>query len=286
MEIEPYLREKLKISDKSSISFSTQDNEARNKTYVVNVDGKPEYFVKEEPYKGYQEKKAFEFLQEHPIIPTIFPVDNNEECMIFPYKKLENVETRKYFDFIHKMQNEFLEVPSSEYIKYFNDKKFKNKRVNKFPRIVDHNKEDIANFWSDTQELKDFWYETKDNPEHIPLIFNQGDFHSKNLQKDKDRNILLIDLEETCYNPPSWELSRALQSGGSKHYKDLKKFYLDNINLKDKETLDKLIDRDFIIRAIADSIGMQKMYGIQNNPPLERLKGFYPIIKNILKNTK
>lgn len=285
MERENTLREKLGISRNKNISLSYPKDNTRNTTYVLNVDEEPKYFIKEKARKGYQERRTFDFLEKYPIIPTIFPIYKDEEHTIFPYKELENANVGEYFDFIPKMQNELMEIPSSEYKEYFNEKNFKNKRLENFPQMIDYNKEYLSNFWDNPEELKEFWEKTYNKIEGIQKILNHGDFHPKNFQKDREGNLLLVDFEEVCYNFPSWELSRALQANKPKYFNYLKDVYFNNINIKERESLDKLIDRDFLIRTVSDAIGIQRMhYDKGVKPYFEFMKSFRPILKNIIQN--
>lgn len=287
MERENTLREKLGISKNKDISLSHTKDKTRNTTYILNINKEPKYFIKEKARKGYQERRAFDFLEKHPVIPTIFPIYKDGEHIIFPYKDLENVNVGEYFDFIPKMQNELIEIPSSDYMKYFNEKEFINKRLERFSIIIDYNEEYLSNFWDNPEELKEFWKKTYSEIDEIFPILNHGDFHPKNFQKDKEGNLLLVDFEEVCYNSPSWELARALQANKPKYFNYLKNIYFDNINIKNRKSLDKLIDRDFLIRTVSDAIGMQTIMSQKEvKPYLNFLKGFSPILKNIIKNTK
>jgi len=285
MENKDILRKKLEISKNNDVSLFYPENQTRNTTYILKINEKPKYFIKEKARKSYQERRTFDFLEKHPIIPTIFPIYKDEEHTIFPYKKLENADVGKYFDFIPKMQNELMEVPSSEYLKYFNEKKFKNKRLEKFQKIVDYNEKYLSNFWDNPGELKEFWKKTYGENNNIPLVLNHGDFHPKNFQKDEKGNLLLVDFEEVCYDTPSWELARALQSNKPKYFNFLKDMYLDEINIKDKRTLDKLIKRDFLVRTVCDGIGMQTILSQEKvKPYLDFIREFSPIIKNLTKS--
>mgnify|MGYP000302486454 CR=1 FL=1 len=138
----------------------------------------------------------------------------------------------------------------------------------KFVDRLKRHKEMVLNFWEDISELIAF---QERNPQQIfdelPKILVHGDIQHKNLQKDSKGNLHLIDFEDSYYDSPSWDLSRALMDLEPYEMQSFVDKYLDKINIKDKKLLSRAIDRDFIIRVVTDSIGRQQRLGIEGAKP-------------------
>ena len=120
----------------------------------------------------------------------------------------------------------------------------------------------VQNLWKDINSLKSYFNSFNDNGiNKLPKILVHGDIQHKNLQEDSDKNLYLLDFEDTCYTNPAWDLSRPLMDLEKDEVNDYRDEYVKKVNVKDKKAMIKSINRDFVVRVITNCIGMQQRYG-------------------------
>lgn len=269
MTREQNLKEKLGLSDNSKLEFEQFKGHTRNPNYIILVDGIPSYFMKVNPAASLKEKKIYEFLDLHPLVNTIKPLYIDETIIVTPFiPNLSNVEVRDCFDLILDFHKKSLNLETKLYDFFSSDKDFKNIYVAKFVNRLGRHEDLVFNFWPNIKQLVKF---SERHPSEIflelPKIMNHGDLRFKNIQKDDEGNIYIIDFEDSYYDSSSWDLSRALMDLESNEIAPFINRYVKEIPIQNKELLKKSIHRDFVIRVITDSIGRQQREGIDGAKP-------------------
>jgi hypothetical protein len=259
------LREKLGLSENQNISYKQFLRNTRNTNYIIEVDCEPMYFAKVDSEGNSKERVVYDFLKKHPLFPTPMPLYVDERLIILPFMPdFHDTSIRGCLDFIVEFHNASLLDPEIDFKKYFNNKQFENHYVKRFVSRLKRHEEMVLNFWKDIPELIAF---QERNPqqifEELPKILVHGDIQHKNLQRDSKGNLYLIDFEDSYYDSPSWDLSRALMDLESCEMNPFAEEYVNRVNVEEKELLSRAIDRDFIIRVVTDSIGRQQRFGIK-----------------------
>jgi len=264
-KLETCLKEKLDLNEEIELIRFNRHN-TRNISYTVNVKGEPTYFLKYKSKKGYKERKVFDFLKNNPVIPTIFPLYMDKDIMVFPYKKLEDVNSEDGLDFIVNFQNSILKLDKSFQSTFSSDPKFSNWKDEKFIAHLTEHYNEASLFWEKPEELVRYYIGASNRlNDSFPKTLVHGDVHHKNLQRDEAGNYLLIDFEECCYASPTWELSRALMEVNPKDFDKFIKEYVEKIDLKGKDILRDSVRKDFIVRIASDAVGLQLMLGVEKS---------------------
>lgn len=259
------LRKKLGLSKKDNITYRPFLKHTRNKNYIIEINCKPKYFVKVDSEGNSKERVVYDFLREHSLFPTPLPLYVDERLIVLPFiPDFHDTPVRDCLDFIVRFHNNSLSDSEIDFKKYFDNKQFENHYVKRFVSRLKRHEEMVLNFWNDISELIAF---QKRNPQQVfdklPKILVHGDIQHKNLQKNSEDILHLIDFEDCYYDSPSWDLSRALMDLEPCEMQSFIDRYVNNINIEDKKLLSHAIDRDFVIRVVTDSIGRQQRLGIE-----------------------
>lgn len=260
------LREKLDLSTKDILLLREFNRKTRNINYILEVNNVPSYFIKVNSEGRRKEREMFSFLEQHQLFNTISPVHIDKDILIFPFiKGLRDADVKDNLPFIVDFHNRALQLPQSTFKDYKDNYLFENHYVKKFIERIQRHEELVLNFWKDIPSLRKFCQE---NPpkifEDIPKILVHGDIQHKNLQQDLDGSVYLIDFEDIYFDYPSWDLSRPLMDLDSSEIDNYIQRYSSKVNLQDKSLLLRIINRDFVIRVITDSIGRQQREGVDN----------------------
>lgn len=260
---ENILKERLGLLDKDKLELKRFGRQTRNSNYILELNGVPSYFLKIDSEGIEKEKKMYDFLWKHQVFSTLMPLYKGDGMIILPFVgDLRDAEVRDNLGFILDYHNKSLALNDGEFEDYRKDKLLENHYVKKFFDRLDRHAGLVKNFWKDVKALKNFYEEnSQEDFEVLPKILVHGDIQHKNLQRDSQENIYLIDFEDVYFDSPSWDLSRPLMDLEAEEVKDYKENYIERVDIKNKDLLRKAINRDFVVRVITDSIGRQQRFG-------------------------
>jgi hypothetical protein len=263
---ESILKERLGLLDKDKLKLRTFNRQTRNTNYVLELNGVPSYFLKVNSEGIEKENRMYDFLEKHPVFPTLMPLYKDKKMIILPFiHDLRDAEVRNNLGFILDYHNKSLILNNGGFEDYKKKKLFENHYVKKFVCRLDRHTDLVRNFFGDIEALKNFYNENSQHEfDNLPKILVHGDIQHKNLQEDSKGNIYLLDFEDVYFDSPSWDLSRPLMDLESKEIERFKEDYIKRVYIKEKDLLRKAIERDFVVRVITDAIGRQQRLGVEN----------------------
>jgi len=280
------LRKKLELPDNSCLEIKKFRLSTRNSSYAIIVDGNSQYFMKLNTPVSQKEKKVYEFISKYDLTDIIMPVYSDDKVTIYPFiHGLKNVGIEESFDKIINFQKKLLTLENE--VEFYKDDSFKNLYITRFAIRVLKHKEMVSKFWSDIDQILRFYnHHSLEMFDKIPKILNHGDLNPTNMQKDSSGKIYFIDFEDACYDHPSWDLTRSLMETDSDKADFFIERYIKEMPVLDKELFKMLINRDYVIRVITDSIGIQQNH--EEKEATARLKKYekncHKKLTDILKN--